>query len=468
MVVANFGHGRDEMNLVEFPLTPVTDRFLDGRKTVVLADKVWDRDRREYVQRQLAISGSDHYGLPTAKDEDVLLGCLQLSSLMGFRTREVHFSRYELLKLLRWRDQGNYYSRLATSLRRWKGVTIYSNRAFYDHGRKSWVNRDFGILDNLYIYEREESERAPAPASSWFVWNEVLFESFQAGYLKQLDWDLYCRLTDPVAKRLYRLLDKRFYHGDEVVFDLHELAFRKIRVCDRYNTAQIKRALASGIRELEALWELRPLPLERRYRKKGTGQWEVVFQRKRRPRREAAAAQAKHAAVVDLETELIRREIGPAMAEELVAGHPTEHIQTMLELFDWYNARGQERGPGFLVNGIRNPDGCKLPKGFESSSQRAARQQAENSRKRAVRELARRQEAKQRQEDKKRLESFTAFWNGLDAGERQAFEQDALEAANPLKRSGYLRAQHTGSPMLETYRQVILVDHFHRRNTPVG
>ena len=47
-----------------------------------------------------------------------------------------------------------------------------------------------------------------------------------------------------MAKRLYRLLDKRFYHDHEVVFDLQDLAVRKIRVSPNYNTAQIKRALA--------------------------------------------------------------------------------------------------------------------------------------------------------------------------------------------------------------------------------
>jgi len=223
-----------------------------------------------------AISGSDRYGLPTAKDEDVLLACLQLSAQAEFQSREVHFSRYELLRLLRWPDEGKNYQRLATSLRRWKGVTIYSNRAFYDHAEKSWVNRDFGVLDNLYLYEREPhtdgNHQSNKPrANSWLVWNEVLFRSFEAGYLKRLDWELYCRLSDPVAKRLYRLLDKRFYHGEEVVFDLHELATHKVRLSDNYDAGQIKRALAKGIRELETNWELRPLPAHKRFVRKERG-----------------------------------------------------------------------------------------------------------------------------------------------------------------------------------------------------
>ncbi len=237
---ASLEDGRDEMNLIEFPLSGISNRYLDGRKTVVLSDTVWDRDRRQRVSRELAISGSDRYGLPTARDEDVLLACLQLTSRADFRSRELLFSRYELLKLLGWADEGRNYQRLAVSLRRWKGVTVYSNRAFYDHARKSWVNRDFGIFDNLYLYERETGRSENTLPYSSLVWNEVLFESFQAGYIKRLDWNLYCELRDPVAKRLYRLLDKRFYRQTELIFDLHDLAIRKVRLSDKSNTAQLK------------------------------------------------------------------------------------------------------------------------------------------------------------------------------------------------------------------------------------
>ena len=169
---------------------------------------------------------------------------------------------------------------MLSSLRRWLGVTIYSNRAFYDHARKSWVNRDFGIIDNLYVYERECTANDSTEDGSWFVWNEVIYESFQSGYLKTLNWDLYCRLKDPVAKRLYRFLDKRFYREDRIVIDLHVLAFNKIRISNKYNTAQVKRALQKGIRELECMWEIRDIPKDLRFRKVSRGKWEAVFERK--------------------------------------------------------------------------------------------------------------------------------------------------------------------------------------------
>ena len=77
-------------------------------------------------------------GSPFAKDDDVLLACVQLSSINGFATRRVDFTRYDLLKLLRWSQDNKSYRRLATSLRRGKGTTVYSDRTFYDHAPKSW------------------------------------------------------------------------------------------------------------------------------------------------------------------------------------------------------------------------------------------------------------------------------------------------------------------------------------------
>ncbi|BBO33411.1 hypothetical protein PLANPX_3023 [Lacipirellula parvula] len=50
------------------------------------------------------------------------------------------------------------------------------------------------------------------PPLSSFVWNEVVFRSFKSGYLKAVDLVLFRQLHRAAAKRMYRFLDKRFYH----------------------------------------------------------------------------------------------------------------------------------------------------------------------------------------------------------------------------------------------------------------
>ncbi|MFO0849927.1 MAG: replication initiator protein A [Gemmataceae bacterium] len=444
------------MNLVECPLSAVSDRFLDGRKTVVFRDQVWDPDRKAFLKRELAISGSDRYGLPTAKDEDVLLACVQLSARQDFGDRQVRFSRYELLKLLRWPDEGKSYQRLSQSLRRWKGVTVYSDRAFYDHARKSWVTRDFGVFDNLSVYEREASERAAAPRSSWLVWNEVFFDSFRSGYLKKLDWDLYCRLQDPVAKRLYRLLDKRFYNSPEVVFDLKELAVRKVRLSDNYDTAQIKRALVGGIRELEAVWELHPLPAEERFRKVRRGEWQVVFGRKRA--RPAAKAKAADPAQVEL---LVTRGVSRGVAEDLAARH-SDTIANAVRQFDTHAAKGRPRGAGFLVDAVRNPDKYAGDAEPAPAAAAATRASALNRRPAPRRDDLSPAEAQARSHESTRWRAFSAFWRKLDAAQRDAFEAAAVAAATSTKADGYHRLRAVGGPAFQHYRRVVLRDHFER------
>ena len=446
-----FSAARDELNLAEFPIASISDRFLDGTKTVVINDEVWDRDKKKYLPRKLTISGSDRYGLPGAKDDDVLLGCVQLSSIQGFADRKLEFSRYELLKLLRMTQDSKNYSRLSKSLRRWKGTTIYSDRTFYDHAAKSWVNRDFGIFDNLYLYERER--HAEAETRSWLVWNEVIFNSFQAGYLKPLDWDLYCRLKSPVAKRLYRFLDKRFYHGDKLEIDLHDLAFRKLRLSEGYNTAQIKRVLLKGIDELETLWELRSDKPEQRFRKLSAGKWEAVFvkRRKAKPKQKAPVDEKKQILINDL----LQRGVSPVMASQLATGYSQQRIQTMLDLHDWHNARRQERGAGFIVAGIRSEQPYSLPKGFKATQKPPGK-----SRNRSAREKRSKEVEKAEQKKKSRLTPFMAFWGGLDSHARLEFEKTALGSSDPVKLRWYEDAKGEGRQTAEFFLMAILNDHF--------
>ena len=467
----------DELNLAEFPLAAISDRLPDGTKTVVLEDTVFDRDQNKYLPRRLTLSGSDRYGLPTSKDDDVLLACIQLSRLNDFTTREVSFSRYEILRLLCWADESRNYERVATSLRRWKGLSIFSDRAFYDHEQKSWVNRDFGVFDNLVIYRREVIQGKAAPGCSRFVWNDVLFRSFQSGYLKQLDWNLYCRLTSPVAKRLYRFLDKRFYHCSRVEIDLLELGLRKVRLAANYNTAQIKRTLLKGIEELERIWELKPRLPEERFHKDGMGKWIVIFERRSKRNQTIVAPSATTAMAINsppllqpamnpqsLERELIKRGIGPASAEELSLSQPSNQIHEMLELYDWYNNRGQPRGPGFLVQSIRNPSAIAFPPGFESSIQRQQRQQVKEAQKQAEANVRTKRERLALRKQNSRQQAFMAFWDAMSPSEQDTFETEALDRAAPMKKQLYLRASGKDARAFEVYRSMILREHFELTN----
>src|SRR5690606_13054621 len=114
----------------------------------------------------------------------------------NFADRHVTFSRYELINILAWRHEGKSYRRLDQSLRRWVGVTLYYDKAWWDKGAGCWIDAAFHLLDQITLARRRESERPIAGATdrtkqSTFTWNEIIFRSFQAGYLKRLDMEVY-------------------------------------------------------------------------------------------------------------------------------------------------------------------------------------------------------------------------------------------------------------------------------------
>jgi plasmid replication initiation protein len=125
---------RDELNFAEFPLASVSTSLPKDQKTLEFTDEIFDKARNQRITRKLTITASDKYGLPTAMDDEVILGLIQLTGRSGFADRRVYFTRYELLKLLNWTDDTRNYKRLEQSLNRWLGVTLY-----YD---KSWWSKE--------------------------------------------------------------------------------------------------------------------------------------------------------------------------------------------------------------------------------------------------------------------------------------------------------------------------------------
>lgn len=103
------------------------------------------------------------------------------------------FSRYQLIKLLRWPVNGQSYDRIDQALNRWIGVTLYYQNAWRDRETNQWVDEKFHILERIKIYSQENERSRPKPdpgqgsfefASSFFVWNDAVYRSFTSGNIK--------------------------------------------------------------------------------------------------------------------------------------------------------------------------------------------------------------------------------------------------------------------------------------------
>lgn len=224
-------HTRDEMNLAEFPLTLLSTRSDPKIKTLEFKDQVRTKTG-EAINREWTITGADKFGLPTASDDEVLIGLLKLSVDQGFEDRKVYFTRYELLKALQWTTEGRSYRRLMNALDRLSGVRIKATNAFFDNSSKTHSTVNFGIIDAYEINDGRDTmgqERA-----SFFLWSEVLFKSFQVGYIKKLDLTFYLALESAISKRLFRYLDKHFWYKSRIQMRVFTLAHEKLGISRNY------------------------------------------------------------------------------------------------------------------------------------------------------------------------------------------------------------------------------------------
>lgn len=446
--------GRDEMNLAEYPIALLADRAPDGIKTLVFHDK----------DETLTITGSDLLGLPTALDVDVIIGLLHLTKKKtNFGSTTVHFTRYELLRVLEWPDRGYYYERLTESLNRWVGVTLIYKKSWWDNETKTKGNHSFHILESATVIEQEQrrsrrSKQLPLPLSS-VRWSDEFFKSFQANNLKKLDLQVYFSFKSAITKQLYRFLDKRFYKKAEWSFDLRALACEHVGMSRTYKCWRLKQKLQPAIAELTAAGFLKPMPAETQFKKTGRGQWTVSFARSG-PIQATTDALSGTVNEVDepseLERELIARGVTPKTARELVATVPEARIQIQIEQADWLKKTGKRKIVdlgGFLTQAIR--DDYSRPEGFVSKAEKAERQRAENERrKQEIAEARRKKELEKRREEERA--AVLAYWNGLSDAEKEALKAEALAGAGPEPARLYQETLGRRGSMAETIFRITI------------
>lgn len=266
---------------------------------------------------------------------------------------------------------------------------------------------------------------------SAFVWNEVIFRSFTHGNLKSIDFEFFKSLKSAVAKRLYRFLDKRFWHCDRREFDLRELCCEHIGLSRNYDIANLKRKFLPGIEELEERGFLRALTPHERFTKVRRSQWSVAFERAPEPPRRRLAEPANSGPLADT---LMERGLSANVARRTVERFPAERIQHHVAVFDWLVNRQDSkvsRSPaGFLVRSIEQD--YSPPKSFPRiGSQSAEKRASFIQRGEAASGPLRNKEMEITERD----QVIADFWNSLSPEEKGHAESQAILEARELERS---------------------------------
>jgi hypothetical protein len=448
-------HYRDELNFAEFPLASVSTSLPKGQKTLEFTDEIFDKAKNERVLRKLTITASDKYGLPTAMDDEVILGLIQLTAKCDFAERRVYFTRYELLKLLGWSDDTRNYNRLEQSLKRWLGVTLYYDNAWWSKEEQCWASEGFHILDHVQILDKARQRRAATrggeqTGKSSFVWNELVFNSFKSGYLKQIDFEFYKQLESSISKRMYRFLDKRFYHRARLEFDLRTFACEHIGLSKNYHNGELKRVLKPAIAELEAVGFLKTFSDEERFVRKSKGEWSAVFVREGK----TAPLAAEDSALVGA---LVERGLNRNSARTLVAGREEGKVREKIALFDWLRARKDarvQRSPaGFLYRAIS--EDFAMPEDYLKATVTKAPARKVIPLRQPVRPEPPTQ-ASDRQ-------AINDYWTAIPNEERERIEEDLVANAPKFLRQQYVEGLKERGLLFQTVRQAMIDEYVRPR-----
>lgn len=270
------------MNLCELPFATLSERN-NGHDCLHFKVDDYDHEKGQAVERTLVVKGDPEYGLPTEKDEEIYLGLLKYSSdYNGFRAPEIRFLRAELFDLMGWPKSDWAYKRLTKGLHRLVGVRLSYQNLWRDNRDKQW--RDQGAFAILDSFELRDSRRYGGSdrfqeERSLIRWGSVLFQSFDCGYLKRIDYGL-ARSLSPKARRLYRYLDKHFHppRKTKISVDLKQLAYQHIGISPGVELYKVRRRfIGPAAEELEQAGYLKPAD-EERFEKIRRGMWSVTFE----------------------------------------------------------------------------------------------------------------------------------------------------------------------------------------------
>lgn len=463
--------GKDEMNLAEFPITLLSDR----KDVTLITREVAVRDERlgVMVRRKVTVTGSEQYGLPSSVDNLVLLALIYLTKRANdFRERRIFFTRTELLKVLGWPDSGQSYTRIELSLKRWANVFVLFENAWWDKPRQSFATKGFGIIDD---FELNDTSRG-LPASMYqsnIAWNEVFFQSLEAGFVRTLDLKILLRLKHPTSQQMYRFLGKHFYYASSVTLDLRTFACEHVGLDRGYkDNGKLKEKLQPALTELEEIGFLAPMPREERYKKVGPKSWTITLQRQPGLRLveenepPAVDPQVIGPEPTPLEQELIARGVTAATAAELVVAYPANRVQVKIEAFDWLVQKKDKRisksPAGYLAESIRKD--YAAPRGFESRVERDRRLAAQEEERRRVEAARRKAEEAQRARESGEQARILAYWSALPPDAQARLRVEALASPNLVFMTRqYHRAQTArDQAKSDQYMKMILDSHILR------
>lgn len=343
-----------EGNFEEHPYFRVGDR---NASTGVLTYENELKTKDGHILRQSwTVRAAHGRGLPGRFDQDVYVALLQMIDDKGLpEDGWLSFSLYELVELMGRKHSGRDYQQVRESLRKLATTSIESDNAFYHRGWKEYISDTFSLLSEVKLSEyedpnRERTDRNRVHLSQYFV------DSYKANYLKNIDVEFYWSLSSPIAKRLYRLVDKKRNGRRRWEAELFSLKDR-IPLSDYKYASKIKEKLAPAHAELIENGFLKGVT----YRKSGGKEFATyeITEGFHARRSTSGALELPRGDEFFCVQRLKAEGMGTKVAEQLVATHGASRIMRYVEALPYQ--KNLRNPAGWLRKAIENNYELDMP-----------------------------------------------------------------------------------------------------------
>jgi len=185
-------------------------RRTDPNRRIAQFSNTLVNEEGERIQQHWRISVPEPYELPGPFDQDVWMAVQALVGMRGGMPLDgrLYFSLYELLGVMRKARKGDNYKELRASLLRLSATHFQADNAFYLKDKNKLATRTFTLWD-VSLDTEVDNQTGEATERHFLEFHNVVRQSFASEYLKTLDSDFYFSLRSPLAKRLYRLIDRK-------------------------------------------------------------------------------------------------------------------------------------------------------------------------------------------------------------------------------------------------------------------
>lgn len=308
-------------------------------------------ERRDFY---VNVETPESKGLPTALAEDVFVALMKCTADQQFDGPEIQRTRNDLISMMGWHRNGQYYQRLDEILSQFVRMTVSTN-ALWDPEDEAYFTAEFNILDSV------EYRQGDAEGPVTIIWGQKIMDIFSRNYMKFLDTRTYYAFSSQTAKRVYRWLDKQLSIYPQIQIDVLRFAHRVLGLGVSYTyPSQVLQKLEEKLNELTTA---------------GVATWEYVDSDSDSGKKFVFTRIFDYATMIlptrENVVDALRRR-GVDHPQQLVEDYMLERCLKQIAYFDWrtqHDRQPVDNPGGFLAERIRNDR--PLPKGLRDKMESA-------------------------------------------------------------------------------------------------